>query len=83
MMAEKVTTVDYLDFLKRKSVIDPDTGLASIPALNPMLYPHQSDMVKWALRRGREAMRQECMKVCETPGIRCCGNHYEEFGVMK
>ncbi|MDQ5877795.1 MAG: hypothetical protein QG638_527 [Pseudomonadota bacterium] len=52
--------VDYLEFLKRKSVIDPDTGLASVPALNPMLYPHQSDMVKWALRRGRAALFADC-----------------------
>ena len=52
--------MDYLEFLKRKSVIDPDTGLASIPALNPMLYPHQSDMVKWALRRGRAALFADC-----------------------
>ena len=53
-------TVDYLEFLKRKSVIDPDTGLASTPALNPMLYPHQADMVKWALRRGRAALFADC-----------------------
>lgn len=52
--------MDYLDFLKRKSVIDPDTGLASIPSLNPMLYPHQADMVKWALRRGRAALFADC-----------------------
>lgn len=52
--------MDYLDFLKRKSVIDPDTGLASIPSINPMLYPHQADMVKWALRRGRAALFADC-----------------------
>lgn len=28
----------YLEFLKLKSVIDPNTGLTTIPALNPMLY---------------------------------------------
>ena len=52
--------MNYEEFLISKSVIDPDTGLTSIPALNPMLYPHQSDMVKWALRRGRAALFADC-----------------------
>ena len=52
--------MSYQEFLQRKSVIDPDTGLTSIPPLNPMLYPHQSDMVKWALRRGRAALFADC-----------------------
>ena len=43
----------YESFLARKSVVDPDTGLKIIPDLNPMLFPHQADMVRWALRRGR------------------------------
>lgn len=51
---------DYIDFLKRKSVVDPDTGLASVPPLNKMLYPHQADLVKWALRRGRAALFADC-----------------------
>lgn len=50
----------YLEFLKLKSVIDPNTGLTTIPALNPMLYSHQADMVKWALRRGRAALFADC-----------------------
>lgn len=33
---------DYIEFLKQKSVVDPDTGLASVPPLNKMLYPHQA-----------------------------------------
>lgn len=52
--------MDYTSFLAKKSVIDPDTGLRQIPNLNPMLYPHQSDMVKWALRRGRAALFADC-----------------------
>ena len=52
--------MSYEGFLQRKSVIDPDTGLNSIPALNPMLYEHQRDMVKWALRRGRAALFADC-----------------------
>lgn len=51
---------DYIEFLKQKSVVDPDTGLASVPPLNKMLYPHQADMVKWALRRGRAALFADC-----------------------
>ncbi len=50
----------YLEFLKRKAIIDPDTGLKTVPALNPMLYPHQADMVRWALRRGRAALFADC-----------------------
>ena len=50
----------YSEFLNRKSIIDPDTGLKNIPALNSMLYPHQADMVKWALRRGRAALFADC-----------------------
>jgi hypothetical protein len=50
----------YESFLARKSVIDPDTGLQTIPDLNPMLFPHQADMVRWALRRGRAAIFADC-----------------------
>jgi len=50
----------YASFLSRKSVIDPDTGLKIIPDLNPMLFPHQADMVRWALRRGRAAIFADC-----------------------
>ncbi len=51
---------DYLEFLKRKAITDPDTGLHDVPPLNPMLYPHQADMVRWALRRGRAALFADC-----------------------
>ena len=51
---------DYLKFLSRKAQIDPDTGLADIPPLNPMLYPYEADMVRWALRRGRAGIYADC-----------------------
>jgi hypothetical protein len=51
---------NYSDFLARKSVVDPDTGLNHIQDLNPMLFPHQADMVRWALRRGRAAIFADC-----------------------
>lgn len=46
----------YLDFLARKAVSDPMTGLASVPELPACLFPHQHDIVRWALRRGRAAL---------------------------
>lgn len=51
---------DYQEFLKRKARVDSSTGLSHIPPLNPMLYPHQADMVRWALRRGRAALFADC-----------------------
>lgn len=51
---------DYDEFLKKKARVDASTGLAQVPALNPMLYAHQADMVRWALRRGRAALFADC-----------------------
>ena len=38
--------MSYQDFLARKMQLDTPTGLKIVPAINPMLYPHQADMVK-------------------------------------
>lgn len=46
----------YTSFLARKTVTDPMTGLDQIPELPACLFPHQRDIVKWALRRGRAAL---------------------------
>lgn len=46
----------YLDFLARKRVIDPMTGMADVGDLPAFLFPHQRDIVAWALRRGRSAI---------------------------
>lgn len=51
---------DYAEFLKKKSRIDPDTGLQHIPPLNPMLRQDQADIVRWALRRGRAGIYADC-----------------------
>jgi len=51
---------DYIEFLKQKATVDPSTGLQHVPPLNTMLYPHQADMVRWALRRGRAALFADC-----------------------
>jgi hypothetical protein len=47
---------EYLDFLARKKVIDPMTGMADVGELPAFLFPHQADIVAWALRRGRAAV---------------------------
>lgn len=47
---------DYAAFLKRKAIIDPDTGIENIPHLPEALFPFQADIVRWALRRGRAAI---------------------------
>jgi len=46
----------YIQFLTRKAVTDPMTGLENPPALPDSLFPHQRDIVRWALKRGRAAM---------------------------
>ena len=46
----------YEDFLARKAITDPMTGLTDIPELPDCLFPHQRDIVQWALRRGRAAL---------------------------
>lgn len=47
----------YGDFLRRKAIVDPDTGLTgALPALPSMMFPFQADIVRWALKRGRAAI---------------------------
>ena len=46
----------YADFLASKAIDDPCTGLVEVPALPECLFPHQRDIVSWALRRGRAAL---------------------------
>lgn len=46
----------YEQFLARKAIVDPMTGLQSVPDLPDCLFPHQRDIVAWALRRGRAAL---------------------------
>ena len=46
----------YADFLARKAILDPATGLAEPGALIEALFPFQADLTRWALRRGRAAL---------------------------
>ena len=50
----------YEQFLLGKASGDTPTGLSTIPTLNPMLYQHQADMVRWALHRGRAPIFADC-----------------------
>ena len=51
-----MTFHSYGDFLAAKRLADPATGLATLPDLPAFLFPHQCDIVAWALRRGRAAI---------------------------
>src|SRR5205823_6443219 len=44
----------------RKQIVDPATGLTTLPTLHPALFPFQRDIVGWALRRGRAAIFADC-----------------------
>ena len=46
----------YEDFLARKAMLDPMTGMAEPPPLPDALFPFQADITRWALKRGRAAI---------------------------
>ena len=46
----------YAAFLEAKRITDPMTGIADVPELPAFLFPHQRDITRWALRRGRSAV---------------------------
>jgi hypothetical protein len=48
--------VSYADFLARKAVSDPASGLVSWPPLPEQMFPFQRDITEWALKRGRAAL---------------------------
>jgi superfamily II DNA or RNA helicase len=52
--------VTYDAFLARKAYAAPPVGLTEVPTLNAALFPYQSDIVAWALRRGRAAVFADC-----------------------
>lgn len=49
-------SISYIDFLERKRMVDPMTGIDGTIDLPDYLFPHQRDITKWALRRGRAAI---------------------------
>lgn len=46
----------YLDFLARKRMVDPATGIEGDISLPECLFPFQRDITAWAIRRGRAAL---------------------------
>jgi len=48
--------IRYDEFLAQKAIINPPTGMHEIPPLPGCLFDFQSDIVRWALRRGRAAL---------------------------
>jgi len=48
---------EYQEFLRAKAMVAPETGFPCSPEdVNPLLKPHQRDIVCWAVRRGRAAL---------------------------
>lgn len=54
--------MDYTDFIITKSTaaLHPDSIQCSADELNPVLYPFQRDIVRWALAKGRAAIFADC-----------------------
>jgi hypothetical protein len=48
--------MNYEEFLARKRITDPSTGIENVGELPSFLKDHQRDIVRWALRRGRAAI---------------------------
>lgn len=48
--------MNYEEFISRKLVRTPPTGLATVPELSDKLFPFQKEIVGWALKRGRAAV---------------------------
>ena len=46
----------YEEFLIKKAIIDNPTGVDGDIILSDIMKPHQSDITRWALRRGRAAI---------------------------
>lgn len=51
--------MDYTTFLRAKSQLDGDFGFSPI-WMPDVLFPFQSAMVEWALRKGRAALFEDC-----------------------
>jgi DNA modification methylase len=49
--------MDYAEFLKSKMILNNRSGFAiDTGQINPMLFPHQRDIVQWAVNGGRRAI---------------------------
>ena len=52
--------MDYKQFLTAKQIKAQAVGIAKPPKLNPQMFRYQSDVVTWALKRGRAAVFADC-----------------------
>jgi len=52
--------ISYDKFLRRKQITDIETGFRTRLSLNKALFPFQRDCVRWALKRGRACLFQDC-----------------------
>ncbi len=52
--------MSYADFLTRKKRVFAGYGVSSLPTLPSKLYPWQTALVRWALRKGRAAIFADC-----------------------
>lgn len=48
--------MDYVDFLRQKAVSDPNTGIPEPGDMRDDFKPHQADITRWSLKRGRSAV---------------------------
>lgn len=53
-------TASYEEFLASKALSDVATGIDADVEVHPKLFPFQRDIVRWALRRGRAALFEDC-----------------------
>ena len=57
----KEDVLNYRDFLKSKEVESINAGFKiDSEQLNPMLFPFQRDIVKWAIQKGKAAIFSDC-----------------------
>jgi superfamily II DNA or RNA helicase len=59
-MANHKLALSYDEFVASKQITLADSGLSTVPQLNPQLFPFQRDIVGWALRKGRAAIFADC-----------------------
>ena len=50
----------YKDYIKTKELIFNPVGFEIENDINPMLFPFQKDITKWALKKGRACLFEDC-----------------------
>ena len=52
--------MEYIDFLKQKQIITQSSGFEPQTQLNKNLFDWQAEVVRWALKKGRAALFEDC-----------------------